>query len=113
MDKTLWAKRVTDKLHTGERNIDTTIRSLTELLTEMQDAQADLGLSAVSSNPALTKVMEAMMALQDARTHLTAGHHRLEKLGKAMQIRTTMQGVTKVTPAQDEDELIARRAEAV
>jgi hypothetical protein len=111
MDKALWAKRVVDKLHTGERNIDTTIRSLTELLNELQDAQADLNISPVSSNPTLTKVMEAMMALQDARTHLTTGHRRLEQLGKAMQIRTVMYGPqTKIDG--DVEEAAPGRAEA-
>lgn len=112
MEKSLWAKRVIDKLHGGERNIDTAIRSLTELMNEVQDAQGDLNVSAVATNPSLAKIMEAMMSLQEARTHLTASHHRLDKLGKVLQMRTTSFSTPlKISP--DEQETRADTAQAV
>jgi hypothetical protein len=94
MEKALWGKRVVDKLYAGENNIDATIRSLSELMMEIQDAQADLNVSAVATNPVLSRVVEAMAALQQARTSLTNGHRRLEDLGKELGVRTTGYGVT-------------------
>ena len=114
MDKSLWAKRVIDKLHGGERNIDIALRSLTELMNEVQDAQGDLNVSAVATNPSLAKIMEAMMSLQEARTHLTSGHRRLEQLGEALQIRTKAIGPAKMSTVEEDFEAQrpALRAEA-
>lgn len=87
MEKALWGKRIAGKIHAGEKNIDEAVRSLSELVAEIHSAQADMNVSAVSTDPSLAKVIEAMALLQQARTSLTTGHRRLEKLGDSLGIR--------------------------
>lgn len=106
MDKTLWAKRVMDRLHTGERDIDTALASLTKLLTEIQEAQNDLGVSAVATDPSISKVVDSIALLRDARSSLTAGHHRLEKLGKGLNIRMGWSTPGKVPTVTSDDEQV-------
>jgi hypothetical protein len=95
VEKEFWGKRVENKLHAGEKQIDASIRALMELVTEVQDAQVEMKVSPVSTNATLTKVMECLMHLQEARTDITSAHRRVEQLGKDLGIRTTGVGYIK------------------
>jgi hypothetical protein len=89
MDQSLWAKRIADRIHTGEQNLDQCIASMMDVVVEIQKAQADMDVSPVATNASLSKFMETLTLLQDARTATVAGHRRIEKLGDALGIRTT------------------------
>ena len=110
MDKAFWGKRIAAKLHSGEKHIDDTICSLMDLIRDVQEAQADMNVSAVATNAGLAKAMEAMSLLQEARTSLTASHRRFEQLGEQLGIRTTGYGGYKPPGAETEDEVAAREA---
>lgn len=92
MEKEFWGKRVGNKFRAGEKQIDAAVVALMEVVSEVQQAQADLAVSAVATNPTLAKVMEAIMHLQEARTDMVSGHRRIEQLGNELGIRTTANG---------------------
>lgn len=105
MDKSLWAKRIADRIHTGEKDLDQCITSMMEVVAEVQKAQADLNVSAVSTDSSLSKFMEALALLQQARSSTVAGHRRIEKLGEALNIRTTGFGINPgKTMVQDDEQ---------
>lgn len=103
MEKALWGKRVEHKIHVSEAKLDETVQAVFDLVSEIHAAAADMNVSAVSTNPSLTKLMETAALLQDARTALIAGHHRIEKLGKGLDIRPVGFGPTKV----ESDDVVA------
>ena len=109
MDQSLWAKRIADRIHTGEKNLDQCITSIMDVVVEIQKAQADLNVSAVSTNASLSKFMETLALLQDARTSTVTGHRRIEKLGEALGIRTT--GVGFIPGKVTDDEVEATPSE--
>lgn len=105
MEKEFWGKRVGNKFRAGEKQIDASIAALMEVVSEVQQAQAELEVSAVASNPTLAKVMEAIMHLQEARTDMVSGHRRIEQLGNELGIRTTAnafgyKGIDTAEPVQ-------------
>jgi hypothetical protein len=98
MERQLWVKRVADRLYAGEAKVDESMRAIMELVQEVQAAQADMNLSAVTVDGTLTKLVEGLSALQTARTALVGGHRRLEKTAHDLGLRTTGIGGDPVKP---------------
>jgi hypothetical protein len=92
MDNQLWGKRIADRVRAGEIKIDEAIRSVMELVTELQTAQVDMKVSATATDASMTKLIESLGSLQVARTAIVSGHRRLEKLGNDVGVRTTNVG---------------------
>jgi flagellin-like hook-associated protein FlgL len=112
MEKALWGKRIADKIHAGENQIDEAIRSTMNIIAEVQSAQADMNVSAVATDPSIAKLVDALSALQQARTSLVAGHRRLEKLGETLDMRTVAWGVGKPL-GLEQDEVMASETRRV
>lgn len=95
MEKALWGKRIADKLHAGEKQIDDAIRMAMDVIAEVQAAQGDMNVSAVATDSSIAKLVETLNSLQQARSNLVAGHRRLEKLGEGLGIRPVGIGAGK------------------
>jgi hypothetical protein len=89
MEKDIRVQRVAVKVHAVERSIDDTLALAAELMLEMRGACVDLNLAAQVSDSAFAKVVEAMTALQAARTSVVASHKRMDKIREAMGLRPT------------------------
>ena len=89
MERQLWAKRVGDRIKAGETKIDEAIRSVMELVQEVQTAQGDMSVSPTVTDSAMVKLMESLSALQTARTSMVSSHRRLDKIGRDIGLRTT------------------------
>jgi hypothetical protein len=89
MERQLWAKRVGDRIKAGESKIDDAIRSVMELVQEVQTAQSDMSVSPTVTDTAMVKLMESLTALQTARTSMVSSHRRLDKIGQSLGLRTT------------------------
>jgi hypothetical protein len=100
MDKDIRVQRVAVKVHAVERSIDDTLALAAELMLEMRGACADLNLAAQSSDGAFAKLIEAMSALQTARTSVVASHKRMDRVREALGLRTS----ASVLPGKIDDE---------
>jgi hypothetical protein len=89
MEKQLWVKRIADRVKAGETKIDDAVRSVMELVQEVQAAQADMSISPIVTDAAMVKLMQSLTALQTARTAVVGGHKRLDKIADDMGMRTT------------------------
>jgi hypothetical protein len=98
MERQLWVKRIGDRVKVGEANIDAAIRSVMELVTEVQAAQSDMTVSAIVTDPALAKLVDSLASLQAARTAVVSGHRRLDKIAGDLSLRTTGLGFDQKPP---------------
>jgi hypothetical protein len=92
MDKVFVAQRVANKLFATEAAVDTALVEASQLMAEMISARSELKLSPVFAADAQAKLMEAMKALDEARTAMVTCHSGLEEAKLRVGIRTKMVG---------------------
>jgi hypothetical protein len=100
MEKVFVAQRVAAKLFATENAVDSAMTEAAALMTDMLQARQDLGLSATVGDAALTKIVEAMSALGEARSAMVAAHAQLEETKLRIGIRTKMGGYLKEASAE-------------
>lgn len=92
MDKVLVARRVATKLRATEAAVDAAMAEATELMGEMIRGRQETKISAISTDPSMSKVAAAIAALAEARTAMVAAHGELDELRLRVGIRTRMDG---------------------
>ena len=95
MEKVFVAQRVATKLHATEAAVDAAMVEVTEMMAELVQARADLGLSATVGNGATAKFAEAVQALAMARTAVVDAHAQLDETRLRIGLRTRMGGLIK------------------
>jgi hypothetical protein len=92
VDKVLVARRVATKLRATEAAIDAALAEATELMGEMIRGRQETKISAISTDPSMSKVAAAIATLSEARTAMVAAHGELDELRLRVGIRTRMDG---------------------
>jgi hypothetical protein len=93
VEKAFVAQRVANKLFATENAVDAAIAEATEMMADMMRARHDLGLSATVGDAAVSKVIEAISALGEARSAMVVAHAQLEETKLRIGVRTKMAGV--------------------
>jgi hypothetical protein len=92
MEKVFVAQRVANKLFATEASVDAALVDASQLMAELVAARSELKLSAVFGAETQAKLMEAMKALDEARTAMVEVHSGLEEAKLRVGIRTKMVG---------------------
>jgi hypothetical protein len=93
VEKAFVAQRVANKLFATENAVDSAMAEATEMMAELLRARKDLGLSATVGDSVVSKVVEAISALSEARTAMVSAHGELAELKLRVGIRTKLSGV--------------------
>jgi hypothetical protein len=102
MDKAFVARRVVDKLHATERTVDSAILEVSELVSELITARREVGLSTTVGDKELAAVVEALNALNTARTSLVTSQSGLGRIAKALRIPVKMDGKPDISEQEDD-----------
>jgi hypothetical protein len=92
MEKVFVAQRVANQLFATEAAIDKSLVEATALISQMVQAQQELGLSTVFGDQAMSKVSEAISALAQARHAAVEAHSELAEAKLRLGIRTKLGG---------------------
>lgn len=104
MDKVFVAQRVANKLFATEDKLDAALAEAAELMSEMLAARNELNFSRSLGDEALSKLLEAMKAMGEARTSMVGMHADLFETKLRLGIRTKMNGEITITQARAEEE---------
>jgi hypothetical protein len=104
MDKVFVAQRVANKLFATEDKVDAALAEAAELMSEMIAARNELNFSRSLGDEALSKLIDAMKALGEARTNMVSMHADLYDAKLRLGIRTKMNGEITITNARAEQE---------
>ena len=105
MEKAFVAQRVTAKLHSTEKTIDTAMMEAAELLTTVIEARRELNLSTVVADKELAAINQAIAALDSARRATVEAHNGLNKIAKALHLPVKAGLVKGVQQEEDRTEL--------
>ena len=109
MDKVFVAQRVANKLFATEDKLDAALAEAAELMSEMLAARNELNFSRSVGDEALTKLLEAMKTMGEARSSMVAMHADLYEAKLRLGIRTKMNGEITITNARAEQEPMVAR----
>jgi hypothetical protein len=109
MDRAFVAPHVTQLVHNAEASIEAAMQEVMKLHAGLVQARADLGISAVALEPAMSDVLAAITGLGAGQAALTAGHSKLDRVRKALGLRTTGSGVWK-GESKEEERTLAKSA---
>lgn len=104
VDKVFVAKGVATKLWASEESLDGAIADASALMSSLIEARRELGVSAVVTDQATSKIAEAMAALAQARHAMIETHHALSEVKLRIGVRTKMEGGVKPWNTQVEAE---------
>jgi len=100
VDKVLVARRVATKLRATETAVDAALAEATELMGEIIRGRRELNVSAIATDPSMSKIAAAVAALTEARTAMVGAHGELDELRLRVGIRTKMDYENKAEPEQ-------------
>lgn len=98
MEKVFVAQRVAGKLIKTEHAIDAALAQAAELMADIIKGRGELQVSAVVTDDATKKVLEAMAALGEARSAMVEAHGELNEVKLRLGIRTKMAGIEQKPP---------------
>ena len=109
MDKVFVAKGVANKLWATEESLDGAIADASALMSSLIEARRELGVSAVVTDEATSKIAEAMAAMAQARHAMIETHRALGEVKLRIGVRTKMDGGLKPIQNAFEDAVVAER----
>jgi hypothetical protein len=90
MEKAFVVKRVAEKLWATENAIDEAIGQTSILMADVVTARKEVKAGAGLTEPATTKIIQAMSALSEARAAMLEAHEALEEVKLRLGVRTKM-----------------------
>jgi spore cortex formation protein SpoVR/YcgB (stage V sporulation) len=109
MDKVFVAQRVANKLFATEDKLDAALAEAAQLMNEMIAARDELNFSRSLGDEAVTKLLDAMKAMGEARTNMVSMHADLYEAKLRLGIRTKMNGELTVTQRAEQEPTVAVR----
>ena len=112
MEREFIAQRLRNKLHEAEAAQQAATAKIAELLTEAQSARQQLGLALTVGSDEAAAIVRAINVAGQAEQELVSTHKGLDRLGKALKLRTTSDSVKPIYSSliQDTSESLARSA---
>ena len=102
MEKVFVVKRVAEKLWATEEAIDGALVEASALLNELVAGRRELKVSTVTTDAATAKIAEAMKALAEARSSMTAAHNELNEIKLRLGVRIKMNFKPPLVAQKDE-----------
>jgi hypothetical protein len=109
MDKVFVAQRVANKLFATEDKLDAALAEAAQLMNEMIAARNELNFSRSLGDEAVTKLLDAMKAMGEARSTMVGMHADLYEAKLRLGIRTRLGGEVTVTQRAEQEPVVAVR----